>query len=109
MRGVFEKLRRALSVLALLGNAFSMPAAGPPAFVVHGPTVIAFFPRVTQKQVDSDPELSEALGDFQYYATEAAEQLRKAGITFRQVFAPSLRVRLGTGVITFRPGKAQSG
>ena len=79
-----------------------------PLFDVHGPTVVAFFPPVTQAD-KSDGETNEALDDFQFYAERAHVHLAKAGVDFHEVFGHSFRVRLGTKTITFHPAEVEVG
>lgn len=54
------------------------------AVFVRGPTLIAFFPRMSQAQVDSSADLSETLGDFSYHLSTALDSLRALGITVEQ-------------------------
>ena len=53
----------------------SLLQAKAPTLIVNRPTVIAFFPPVTQKQLDADPDTNETLADFQLYASSAAKPL----------------------------------
>lgn len=76
--------------------------------VVHRPTIVAFFPPVTQSEL-RDQETNEALSDFQFYAERVRDPLRKAGIEFQVVYGHSFSVRLGKTITTFRPGKADVG
>ena len=96
-----------VTIRVLLASLLICAAAHPEdkrnQFVVRGPTILAFFPDVTQEQVDNSPELTETLSDFQWYAYTAAEPLKKAGIVFHQVYAASFQIRLGARLINFRP------
>lgn len=80
-----------------------------PVVVVRGPTVVAFFEPVTQAKLEKDPDTNEVLADFQLYATNAREPLRKAGIEFHELYAHSFRLRVGNRLKTFRPGKVNVG
>ena len=63
--------------------------------VVTGPTFVALFGNVTQEQVDADPNLAEALADFQYYVGGSVPALTTAGVAVHQVYVDSLRLRDG--------------
>ena len=93
----------------LLAFTPESPPAKEPSFVIRRPTVIAFFPPVTKKDLKSDESLNESLGDFQIYAKQARDRLAKMGITFESVYARAFRLRVGTKVITFRPGAEDVG
>ena len=80
-----------------------------PLIAVRGPTVVAFFEPVPQAQLDKDPDASEALADFQLYASNAREPFRKAGIEFHEVHAHSFQLREGKRLTTFRPAEAKVG
>ncbi|MES2219572.1 MAG: hypothetical protein V4587_01240 [Acidobacteriota bacterium] len=79
-----------------------------PAFDVHGPTVVAFFPPETQSDM-SHGETDAALDDFQFYAERSNALLTKAGVDFHEVFAHSFRLRFGTKTTTFHPQKVAVG
>jgi hypothetical protein len=52
--------------------------------MVHGPTLIAFFPGVSQAKVDSSADLATVLDDFSYHLSTAMDSLRALGITVVQ-------------------------
>lgn len=93
-----------LSTLAVAGESAKQPVID-----IRGPTVIAFFPPVTQAELEKDPDTNEALADFQVYARKVREPLRKAGIAFHELYAHSFRIRMGMKLTTFRPGKIEVG
>ncbi len=70
---------------------------------VRGPTIVAFFPPVPQKELESDQDTNEALADFQYYAGRVRDRLKRAGIRFHELYATSFDVRVGRTRTTFRP------
>lgn len=80
-----------------------------PTVDVAGPTVIAFSPHVTDAEMDKDADLNEALADFQLYAHQAREPLRKLGIHFEELYVKQFRVRDGKKVVLFRPQKVDVG
>ena len=80
-----------------------------PSIDVNGPTVIAFCVPVTEAELEKNPDTNEALADFQLYASQAREPLRKAGIEYRIVYARSFKLRAGKRVTTFCIGKAGVG
>jgi hypothetical protein len=81
----------------------------PQVFVIHRPTIVAFFPRMTAADLDSDENTNEALADFQFYAGEIRNPLERSGIDFHEADAPSFRIRVGTKVRTFRAGMIEIG
>jgi hypothetical protein len=98
-------------IFAVIVAALVLPDAGfragaavkaPPAFIVKGPTVVAFFPPVSDAELADDADLSETLSDFQYYADEVRGPFKKAGISFHETYTRSFTVRLKTRAITFR-------
>lgn len=79
-----------------------------PVVVVAGPTIVAFFP-VTKTELQKDADTSEALADFQFYAKQVREPLKKTGIEFKEVYAQFFRVRIGQEATVFRPAKGNVG
>ena len=61
-----------------------------PVVVVAGPTIVAFFP-ITRTELQKDADTNEALADFQFYAKQVREPLKKTGIEFQEVYAQSFR------------------
>jgi len=105
MRVLLGSALLALSSLAM-GNAQNKPI---PEFVVKSPTIVAFFPPVTDAELEKNADTNEALGDFQLYATRAVPRLKKAGIAFEVVNAVTFKVRVGKTTSTFRTGKVGIG
>jgi hypothetical protein len=89
--------------LLLLALSSTLSLAADPPLVIPRPTIIAFCPPMTGKQMDANPDLNEVLSDFQLYAAQVRDPLQKAGIDFHQVFAASFRLRIGNKQVTFRP------
>jgi hypothetical protein len=100
---------------AIVCIAFCVLAVAPraaerqPIVVVRGPTIVAFFEPVPQAKLDKDPDTNEALADFQLYATNVREPLRKEGIEFHKLYAQSFQLRDGKRLTTFRPAKVKVG
>jgi hypothetical protein len=86
-----------------LTSAFSQDGA-PKTVVVHRPTVLAFFPPVTDAELERDPGTNEALGDFQLYAMRAGPRLKKAGIDFEVFNAVKFKIKSGPVIRTFKAG-----
>ena len=85
-------------------------AADPqPTITVRGPTIVAFFEPVTEAQLQTDPDTNEALTDFQFYADGAHKAFLSTGIDFYVIYARSFKIRIGTRMTTFRPGKITVG
>jgi hypothetical protein len=76
---------------------------------VHGPTIVAFFPPVTQAELDKDPDGNEALADFGLYAAQFRDGLGKTPITFTTLYTESFRVKVGEVTTVFRPDKVKVG
>jgi hypothetical protein len=93
-------------VLVLVALPVSLRAGEQLTFVVHGPTVVAFFPPVTKADLKDG---CESLADFQFYNPQISQMLQKEGIDFREVYALSFRIRIGAKVTTFRTRKIQVG
>jgi hypothetical protein len=100
--------------LVLAGFAFSLlsttlvAAERARTFVIRRPTVVAFFPPVSEQEL-SDAGSNACLAHFQFSANEARKPLHDAGITFIENYAESFRVRIGKTVTTFRPDKIKVG
>jgi hypothetical protein len=96
-------------VCALCGQVSLVAAADEqPVVAIAGPTIVAFFP-VTKAELQKDADTNEALADFQFYAKQVREPLKKAGIEFSEVYARSFRVRIGQETTVFRPVKGGVG
>jgi hypothetical protein len=100
-----------IAVLFFLSAAMAphLLAQKTPTFDVTGPTIIAFFPPVTDAELRKDPDTNEALSDFQYYAGQVRDPLKKKGIVFHEVYAHQVTIRMGKSVTTFKPGEIQVG
>jgi hypothetical protein len=79
-----------------------------PVVVVAGPTVVAFF-LVTKTELQQDADTNEALADFQFYAKEVREPLKKKEIKLQEAYAQSFKVRNGQEATVFRPAKGNVG
>ncbi len=80
-----------------------------PTVVIHGQTIIAFYPHFSQKDLDSGEGDAEAMDDFSYYASQVENRLKKAGIEFLSEEAKSFKVRDGATVHSVRGGKISIG
>ena len=101
-----------IKVVAATWNGTSAQAsttARPPSFQIRKPTIIAFFPPVSDKELDADPDTSDALDDFQYYADEVRGPLKKAGVDFEESYTHSFTVHADNKTIVFRVGKDDVG
>ncbi len=83
------------SMCLLLASAICLSAQKTPIFDVTGPTIIAFFPPVTDEELRKHRDSNEALSDFQFYARQVREPLAKKGITFKEVYADAFTIRQG--------------
>jgi hypothetical protein len=98
----------ALVCVLTLRVSLVVAAEKQPAVVVAGPTIVAFFP-VTKAGLQKDADTNEALADFQFYAKQVREPLKKRGIEFQEVYAQSLLVHIGQQATVFRPAKGRVG
>jgi hypothetical protein len=80
-----------------------------PLVVVRGPTVVAFFPPMTEAELQKDPDANETLSDFQVYSARIREPLRKLGIDYNELYVRSFELRIGKKLKTFRPVKVEVG
>jgi hypothetical protein len=107
------RMKRFISIMAsawlLAGMALLLSAQDTPTFDIQRPTIVAFFAPLTQSELLRDPSSSEALADFQFYATRVRRPLEKAGVDFKEVYVRAFRVRVGKTVTTFRPVKVDVG
>jgi len=94
-----------LALLFLLVLALRA-APATPTFVVRSPTVLAFFPPVTQEDLRDG---NETLNDFQFYASQLRDAFARLGIDFEEVYARSFRVTTGGKTTIFKPGRVGVG
>jgi hypothetical protein len=95
-----------LLIRCATGASQTAPA---PSFPIVGPTVIAFFPPMTDAELDKNPDMNEVLGDFQLYASRAGPRLKQAGIDFEVASTVKFKVRDGSVVRAFKTGKVGVG
>jgi len=88
-------------------SLFVLPPIGaaPKLVMVSRPTVIAFFPFVTQADMSKDPDINDSLGDFQDYAARVRGKLHDVGVDFDEIYASSFLVKSGAKMIAFHPKK----
>src|SRR5258708_36620509 len=91
---------RLVCVSFLLGSSPLESAKKTPTFDVHGPTILAFFPPVTEAGRLKDPDTNTALDDFQFYAREVRQPLEKKRIEFGEVYAHRVSIRRGAAGAT---------
>jgi hypothetical protein len=80
-----------------------------PIVVIARPTVVAFFPRVSDAELAKDPDTNEALSDFQLYASQVRSKLQMRGIDFREIYDQGFSIRMGSQITRFTPGKVTVG
>ena len=79
-------------------SASALPRTQPPAVdtvVVTAPTVIAAF-AVTQPQVDSHPDVAEALADFRHYLPGVRDSVRALGAEVVERYDSLIPIRVGS-------------
>ena len=75
--------------------------------LITGPTLIGFFPKVDQGDVDADQDLAEVLGDFQYHLGGAREHLQQKGVSVYELYASEIRIQEVGAVRTFVPDNSR--
>lgn len=80
-----------------------------PMIEVVCPTIVAFFPPVTDAELSKNPDTGEALSDFHLYADTIREPLKQRGIDFHEVYAHSFTIRTTKAKTRFKPGKVDVG
>lgn len=99
-----------LFVAGVAGIGLAQKSAKPlPVFEIHGPTVIAFYPQISQEEMDKGGDAATAMDDFQSYLGPADKRLKAAGIELRVEEARSFRVRIAGKLHTHRGGKIDIG
>jgi hypothetical protein len=108
---IMKRLIFAVTAVCVLTTRISPVAAmeKQPVVLVGGRTVVAFFPPVTDIELQKNADTNEALADFQAYAARVREPLKKAGIDFHELYAHSFRLRIGKIVTTFSPANVDVG
>jgi len=71
-----------------------------PPIAIVGPTMIVFFP-TTQAEVDRNPDMNEAISDFQFYLGETDKRFKTAGIKVVEVYEPNFRIQSGKSIRLF--------
>jgi hypothetical protein len=100
-----------LFVAIYVGSGSSQQASTEslPVFVIHGPTIVAFFAPVTGKELKNDSDTNEVLSDFQLYYSQASGPLRKAGIDFLDTDSLSFKIRIGKKLRRYQMSKTDVG
>ena len=104
-------MKRILLVLIVLTVLIRIAARQQkvPTFDLRRPMIVAFFPPVSESELQREPDTNEALSDFQEYAHRVREPLRQRGIDFHEVYANSFVIRRGKTTVMFTPDKVQVG
>src|SRR5438045_1879468 len=85
------------------GNPAVADAHGSATIIIRGPTIIAFFAPVSERQLEKDSDTNEALADFQLYASQLRQRLRSTPIEFHEVYTHLIRIRRGNSFVKFHP------
>jgi hypothetical protein len=101
MRALISGAITAALLLAVAGFRAGAVAKAPPVFNIKGPTVVAFFPPVSDAELDKDSDLDDSLSDFQYYDDEVRGPFKRAGIDLHETYTHSFSVRVNGRVTTF--------
>ncbi len=84
-------------------SSASRESADKQVVLITGPTLIGFFPKVSQGDVDADQDLAEVLSDFQYHLGGAREHLQKKGVSVYELYTSEIRIQEVGAVRTFVP------
>lgn len=76
--------------------------------LINGPTLLAFYPAVTQAQVDTSEELTTVFDDFSYHLSTAADSLRALGVKVEERPVGQLRFIEAGEKRQFMPAKDSS-
>jgi hypothetical protein len=95
--------------VVLLGPQSLVGAQKQEVIVVDRPTIVAFFPPMTDAEMDKDPDGNEALSDFQLYARQVRKRLEASGVQFQEIYAASFTLQVHGKRRTFRPKDIQVG
>ena len=104
-------LDRRMNVLLATAVVALAASGSPPSRLVEvtGPTLVAFAPPITEKQLDADPNLGDVLDDFQVFLARARPKLEQAGVRVIVLTTRSFRVRSANKTSTYRPGRVDIG
>lgn len=102
MRRTFSALASLCIAAAAVPSLQAAPGADTPAVVVQGPTVVACFVPVSDAEMEKNPDLNEALADFQLYTAQARRPLQQRSIDFRVLSTSSFRIRSNGKVSSYR-------
>jgi hypothetical protein len=86
-------------------RADSAPRTDSATVLVQGPTLVAFYPQVTQAQVDSSEELATVFDDFSYHLSTATDGLRALGIAATERPVGQIQLREAGRWRAFIPAK----
>lgn len=76
-----------------------------PSFEIQKPTIVAFFPPVTEAELEANPDTNEVLSDFQFYACAVIGPLQRSGIDFEVATARAFEIHIRGKVHLFQTGK----
>ena len=82
-------------------------AARVDTLVVVRPTLVPYF-AATQAEIDAEPEIGEAMADFQHYLVAARDSLERRGVLVRELRGDSLVVRQDSTTRLLLPAEQQS-
>jgi hypothetical protein len=91
-----------IAVCVAAGNSQESSAGSQPVFVIHGPTIVAFFAPVIGSELKNESDLNEVLSDYQLYYSQASAPLQKAGIDFPNTNTRLFRICIGKKVRRYR-------
>jgi hypothetical protein len=106
---VKQPTRLLVAVCLSLGLCLPLCAQKGATIDVTGPTIVAFFEPMTAAELKEDPDANEALSDFQFYAGKVRQPLAERGITFKEMYALRITIRLGSKTTMIAPNKVKVG
>lgn len=94
-----------LAASVMIAVSTTALAKQPETFKVTGPTIIAFFPRVSQAEINREGGVIEASDDFQFYLSTVKQPLKAAQISLRESYSHAFQVFVDGRLSTFKVGK----
>lgn len=64
---------------------------------------------MTESELDKNPDMNEALSDFQLYVSKAGPRLTAAGVDFEVASSTRFRIKIGSATRVFKAGRISVG
>jgi hypothetical protein len=87
----------------IISSSHDTSAGGRRRCLIDRPTVIGFFPPVTESDLEKDSELNEVLSDFQEHFVNATSYLESKHVRVVERYAKAFTYRLDGNNVVFHP------